>query len=64
MSMSVKLNELVTLMAKEKGYAYTAGYLQSLVMELSYGLRSKSLQDRVVSDLEYQISLLEKPSTV
>ena len=60
MSMSVKLNELVTLMAKEKGYAYTAGFLQSMVMELSYGLRSKALQQQVESDIDYQIRQLQK----
>jgi hypothetical protein len=47
-------------MAKEKGYAYTAGFLQSMVMELSYGLRSKKLQDQVESDIEYQIRQLQK----
>lgn len=60
MSMSVKLNELVTLMAKEKGYAYTSGFLQSMVMELSYGLRSKALQQQVESDIDYQIRQLQK----
>lgn len=59
MSVSVKLNDLVTLMAKEKGYAYTTGFLQSMVMELSYGLRSKALLQQVEKDIELQIIKLQ-----
>lgn len=59
MSVSVKLNDLVTLMAKEKGYAYTTGFLQSMVMELSYGLRSKALLQQVEKDIELQITKLQ-----
>jgi hypothetical protein len=59
MSVSVKLNDLVTLMAKEKGYAYTAGFLQSMVMDLSYGLRSKALVQQLESDIELQINKLQ-----
>ena len=60
MSMSVKLNDLVSLMSKEKGYAYTAGYLQSMVMELSYGLRSKKLQEQVELDIDRQLKQLQQ----
>ena len=60
MSMSTKLNDLVSLMSKEKGYAYTAGYLQSMVMEMSYGLRSKKLHEQVESDIERQLRQLQK----
>lgn len=60
MSMSVKLNDLVTLMAKEKGYAYTTGFLQSMVMEMSYGLRSKALHKQIESNIELQIKKLQQ----
>ena len=60
MTTSQLLNTLVTEMASKKGYAYTAGYLQSLVMELSYGLRSKALQDTFRSDIEAMIRKIEK----
>ena len=52
MSTSTLLNEVVTEMAKQKGYAYTAGYLQSMLMELSYGLRSKKLVEQFEADLQ------------
>ena len=38
------LDTLVTEMASKKGYAYTTGYLQSLIMGLSYGLSKKSTE--------------------
>ena len=60
MTMSTKLNDLVSLMAKEKGYAYTTGFLQSMIMEMSYGLRSKKLHEQVESDIDYQIRQLHK----
>ena len=60
MSTSQLLNQLVTEMASKKGYAYTAGYLQSMVMELSYGLRSKALQETFRSDIEAMIRKIER----
>jgi len=41
-SNSELLNDMVSLMCKERGYAHSTGYLQSLVMGLSYGLSKKS----------------------
>ena len=38
------LNALVTEMSTKKGYAYTAGYLQSMIVGLSYGLSKKSTE--------------------
>jgi hypothetical protein len=42
MTTSEKLNFLVTEMASKKGYAYTTGFLQSLLQSTSYGLTNKN----------------------
>lgn len=61
-STSVLLNNLVSEMATQKGYAYTTGYLQSMLMEVSYGLRSKSLQETLRKDIESKIKSLKEGS--
>jgi hypothetical protein len=62
MTTSELLNTVVAEMATKKGYAYTTGYLQSMLMELSYGLRSKALQDTFREDLQVMLRKLEKES--
>lgn len=58
MTNSELLNELVTKMAEQKGYAYTTGYLQSLTMQLISQL-SKKEQSITHSDLLWHLKTLD-----
>jgi hypothetical protein len=59
MTTSELLNALVTEMAAKKGYAYTTGYLQSMLMQtLSNSTMSKREQEANRSDLQYTLDRL------
>lgn len=59
MTTSELLNALVTEMAVKKGYAYTTGYLQSMLMQtLSNSTMSKREQEANRSDLQYTLDRL------
>lgn len=62
MSTSEKLNFLVTEMASKKGYAYTAGFLQSLLAATSYGLSNKS-RAILEGDIDAQLRILSKDTS-
>lgn len=57
MSNSELLNLVVTKMAEQKGYAYTTGYLQSLVMD-TLSTSTKSNQEMYRSDLQHTLNKL------
>lgn len=53
------LNTLVNLMSQKEGWAYTTGYLQSMLMSASYGL-SKRSQQLLENDIKNQLQKLQK----
>ena len=53
------LNNLVNLMSQKEGWAYTTGYLQSMLMSASYGL-SKRSQQLLENDIKNQLQKLQK----
>ena len=57
MTNSELLNTLVTKMAEQKGYAYTAGYLQSTIMTIASGMTRKQALE-FNSDLQYTLNKL------
>lgn len=59
MTNSELLNALVTKMAEKKGYAYTTGYLQSLLMSAMFNT-SKKEQEAYRADMKYTLDRLEK----
>lgn len=59
MTNSELLNVVVTKMAEKKGYAYTTGYLQSLLMSAMFNV-SKKEQEAYRSDMKYTLDGLEK----
>lgn len=59
MTNSELLNVVVTKMAEKKGYAYTTGYLQSLLMAAMFNSTKKE-QEAYNSDLKYTLNNLEK----
>ena len=62
MTNSELLNTLVTKMAEQKGYAYTAGYLQSFLMQV-IGNNTKKEQSVIHSDLVWALQSLDNNST-
>ena len=63
MTTSELLNTLVTEMAAKKGYAYTAGYLQSQLMQaLSYSTMTNREKEANKADLEYTLAKLRAES--
>lgn len=59
MTNSELLNAVITEMANKKGYAYTTGYLQSMLMSALFNV-SKKEQEANRSDLQYTLQRLQK----
>lgn len=55
MTNSELLNELVKTMVEKNGYAYTAGYLQSFLMQ-AIAMLPKSKQSTIHSDLLWHLN--------
>lgn len=59
MTNSEALNNLVTEMAKQKGYAYTTGYLQSVLMDI-ISATTKKQQVSINADLLRTLRMLQE----
>lgn len=64
MNTSELLNAIVTQMVEKKGYAYTTGYLQSMLTQaLNSDTLPKRERDANRSDLQYTLDRLSKDTS-